>query len=123
MCPAEVRWGRVSFIWRWAEGDGDGDGDVEKAVTFGSLHRTTMDINHVVQLVGYTPSEWIIRNSWSPVWGEAGFIRLPRTRDCVDDPHPQDGTDCAGGPPHVTVCGPCGMLYDISYPVGVQLLS
>jgi len=32
------------------------------------------DLDHCVQLVGYTPSYWIVRNSWSAGWGENGYI-------------------------------------------------
>jgi len=35
-------------------------------------------VNHAVLLVGYTPTYWIIKNSWSRNWGEAGYIKLAR---------------------------------------------
>ena len=35
-------------------------------------------VNHVVTLVGYTPTEWIIKNSWSDRWGDAGFVYVPK---------------------------------------------
>ena len=65
-----------------------------------------MDLNHVVVLVGYGTDDetgldyWLVRNSWSPTFGEAGYIRL--LRDPVDDTPcgvdktPQDGTGCNG---------------------------
>jgi cathepsin F len=31
-------------------------------------------LDHCVQLVGYTDSYWIVRNSWNSDWGEAGYI-------------------------------------------------
>jgi len=34
------------------------------------------DLDHCVQLVGYTADYWIVRNSWNTDWGEAGFIRI-----------------------------------------------
>jgi len=32
------------------------------------------DLDHCVQLVGYTSSYWIVRNSWAADWGENGYI-------------------------------------------------
>ncbi len=51
---------------------------------FDGCNQQNPDIDHVVQLVGYgtDPSQgdyWLVRNSWSPAWGEAGYIRLART--------------------------------------------
>ena len=40
--------------------------------------------NHAVLLVGYTdstdkgPASWIVKNSWGPLWGELGYIRMKR---------------------------------------------
>jgi cathepsin L len=91
---------------------------------FDGCNQTNPDINHAVQLVGFgtDPKEgdyWLIRNSWSPAWGEAGYIRLRRSLkpSCGVDNNPQDGTGCNGGPPSVTVCGACGILYDVVYPL------
>jgi cathepsin L len=80
-----------------------------------------------------------VRNSWSPAWGEAGYIRLSMTSSpqCGTDLNPsvrprhpltlcsshsrpatqQDGTGCKGGPPTQRVCGTCGILFDNSYPI------
>jgi cathepsin L len=33
-------------------------------------------VNHAVVIVGCTPTNWIIRNSWGSDWGESGFIRI-----------------------------------------------
>jgi len=33
---------------------------------------------HAVVIIGYTPTEWIIQNSWGKSWGEDGFMRIPR---------------------------------------------
>ena len=34
---------------------------------------------------------------------------------------PLDGVGCKGGPPNITVCGTCGLLYDTVYPTGAFL--
>jgi len=89
---------------------------------FSGCNANTTDIDHVVQLVGYGTDSlhgdyWLVRNSWTPLWGEGGYIRLARSPTlCGIDNNPQDGTGCNGGPDQVQVCGPCGLLYDVSYP-------
>jgi C1A family cysteine protease len=40
-------------------------------------------INHAVNIVGYTPQFWIIRNSWGTRWGELGYMRLSRVREMI----------------------------------------
>jgi len=90
---------------------------------FNGCNQTHPDIDHVVQLVGYGTDAtqgpyWIVRNSWNPMWGEDGYIRLYRhtaSQVCGVDLKPSDGTGCNGGPATVTVCGTCGILYDVSY--------
>jgi cathepsin L len=86
-------------------------------------------INHVVQLVGYGSDPklgdyWIIRNSWGEGWGEDhGFMRIAREPEmlCGTDETPLFGTGCVDdGVPIQTVCGRCGMLYDVAYPVGAM---
>ena len=93
-------------------------------------------IDHAVVLVGYGTDEesklpyCLIRNSWSPTWGERGYIRLRRypTTDhatappCGLDTKPRDGFGCSGGPANVTVCGTSGVLADSSFPVGGRLI-
>jgi len=62
---------------------------------------------------------WLVRNSWSSGWGESGYIRLKResgTPRCGIDKKPSDGIGCDHGPPTVTVCGTCGVLFDALYP-------
>ena len=89
-----------------------------------------MDIDHVVVLVGYGVDEetktpyWLIRNSWSPTFGEAGYIRLlreaPEDTKCGVDTSPQDGTGCDGAATQYP-CGQCGVVFDVSYPTGAFL--
>lgn len=90
---------------------------------FNGCNQTNPDIDHAVQLVGYGTDPqlgdyWLVRNSWSPQWGEDGYIRIHRTdqQQCGTDINPADGTGCKDGPPTVQVCGTCGILYDSSYP-------
>jgi cathepsin L len=87
----------------------------------GCNNHATLILDHGVQLVGYTTNPdnsltWILRNSWGSRWGENGFIRLADTSKCVKDPDPASGSGCKGGPPEVTVCGPCGLFYEVSWP-------
>jgi len=90
---------------------------------FDGCDQANPDLDHIVQLVGAgtDPSfgdYWLIRNSWTASWGENGYIRIRRTPipRCGIDTAPQDGDGCNGGPPNVTVCGTCGILYDALYP-------
>lgn len=95
---------------------------------FNGCNQENPDIDHAVVLVGYGEDSsnnkyWIVRNSWSPSWGEQGYIRLARFDNedeiCGMDITPQDGTACEGDDEPVRVCGTCGILYDSSYPSGV----
>lgn len=90
---------------------------------FNGCNQTNPDIDHAVQLVGYGTDPklgdyWLVRNSWTPAWGENGYIRVYRTSElqCGTDATPADGDGCDGGPEQVTVCGTCGILYDTVYP-------
>lgn len=84
----------------------------------------TLDIDHVVQLVGYGTEAgkdyWIVRNSWGHSWGEDGFMRIIRhdgdPKWCGIDSSPADGTACMPYPKKITACGASGILYDVSYP-------
>lgn len=97
-------------------------GDYELGIFDGCSYNISID--HVVQLVGYGTDDdsgkdyWIIRNSWSPHWGEKGYIRLIRhsTPQCGWDVNPQDGTGCKNGPAQLWACGQCGVLFDTLYP-------
>ena len=93
---------------------------------FNGCNQTQPDINHAVTLVGYGTENgqgyWLVRNSWSASWGEAGYIKLHRGTDeeqnCGVDITPLDGSACAGQTDPVTTCGTCGILYDSAYPTG-----
>lgn len=64
---------------------------------------------------GFTslPSVFYLIRSWGPEWGEEGFMRLQMSKACAVDTTPSDGSGCDGGPAQVTVCGPCGLLYQV----------
>jgi len=90
---------------------------------YNNCNQTNPDLDHAVMLVGYGTDStlgdyWIVRNSWSPQWGEEGYIRLARQNPvtCGIDLNPSDGDGCTNGPPTVTVCGTCGILFDALYP-------
>jgi len=97
-------------------------GSYESGV-FNGCNQTNPDIDHSVQLVGYGSDPklgdyWLVKNSWSPMWGENGYVRLLRqttNQVCGVDITPSDGEGCNGGPSKVQVCGTCGILYDANY--------
>nr|QLH02061.1 ervatamin-C-like protein [Hordeum bogdanii] len=37
---------------------------------------------HELLLVGYDPDSYILKNSYGPLWGNSGYLFLPRTRNC-----------------------------------------
>jgi cathepsin L len=91
---------------------------------FNSCNKTNPQLGHAVMLIGYGTDPqfgdyWLIRNSWSPQWGEEGYIRLQRENPytCGTDLNPSVGEGCTDGPPTITVCGNCGILYDTLYPI------
>ena len=84
-------------------------------------YQEDIGINHAVQLVGYGTdpelgSFWLARNSWGSGWGEGGYIRLRREEGRLCG---RDSALCAGAP-SVEVCGQCGLLFDVSFPLGVH---
>lgn len=98
---------------------------------FEGCNAVNPDVNHVVTLVGYGEENgqkyWLVRNSWSPAYGEKGYIRLARYDDdeqrCGSDVTPQDGVECLGSDDPVKVCGTCGAIYDSSYPINAKLVG
>lgn len=69
-------------------------------------------IDHAVQMVGYGVDKdlgvdyWLVRNSWSTLWGEDGYVRLLR-------PEVEPCSPAEFGP----VCGTSGCLSDLQYPI------
>ncbi len=47
---------------------------------YNGCNQENPDIDHAVVLVGYGVDNgqkyWTVRNSWSPAWGEKGYIRF-----------------------------------------------
>jgi len=91
---------------------------------FDGCNQTNPDLDHAVQLVGFGTDPkhgdyWLIRNSWTPRWGEGGYIRIRRTsiERCGTDITPLDGDGCVNGSKTEYVCGTCGVLYDALYPL------
>ena len=87
------------------------------------------EVNHAVLLVGYGRDAasglnyWTLRNSWTPQWGERGYMRILRAADgaaepCGLDRNPQAGVACKGDTAARTYCGTCGLLAMSSYPTG-----
>lgn len=97
--------------------------EYEGGIFQGCPYAANISMDHAVQLVGYGHDDslnmdyWIVRNSWSPAWGEEGYIRLQRTavKQCGWNVDNQNGYGCAGGPSTIWVCGICGILSDPLY--------
>jgi cathepsin L len=97
-----------------------------KSGIFDGCNKTHPDLNHAVQLVGVGVDEqtgeeyWLVRNSWGPMWGENGYIRLKKTGEeytCGVDTTPRNGDACDGDNTPIKVCGTCGMLYSGIFPI------
>jgi len=50
--------------------------DYDGGIYMGLCSSDYEEINHCVQLVGYSGDIWFLRNSWSGDWGEDGYILL-----------------------------------------------
>lgn len=95
---------------------------------YNGCNQKTPEIDHAVVLMGYGEEDgkkyWLIRNSWSPNWGEIGYIKVARFDTegeiCGMDVTPQVGTACAGETDPVRVCGTCGVLFDSAYPLNAR---
>lgn len=54
-----------------------------KTYASGIFNNCDKKINHAVFLVGSNDEAWTIKNSWSPSWGEQGYIRLAKGDTCA----------------------------------------
>ena len=97
----------------------------ETGVYDGCSYSRNISMDHAVQLVGYGTDNatgqpyWLIRNSWSAMWGEAGYIRVaryPQGEPCGWNVNPQNGDGCLGETAPERACGMCGIAYDALYP-------
>jgi len=90
----------------------------------GGCTQAACTLDHVVAVYGYDRAGegyWLVRNSWSEGWGEAGYIRLSRKNDAVayTDHKPSAGVACRPCPEVQRVMAESGILFDSSYPTGV----
>lgn len=86
-------------------------------------------VSHALLATGYGDDVgqkyWSLQNSWGPRWGEAGSVRVFRHDNedqwCGTDNHPEEGFACDGETKPVTVCGTCGILFDMLIPSGPEV--
>lgn len=88
---------------------------------FDGCDQKNVVINHAILAIGYGKDHstgkdfFLIQNSWGDQWGEKGRIKILRKDEeyCGNDDNPKAGTACKDGPASVTVCGMCGLFYDM----------
>ena len=98
--------------------------DYESGIFSGCDYAKNISMDHAVMAVGYghdyalNQDYWIVRNSWSPAWGEAGYIRLHKaaSAQCGWNVDPANGDGCKGQTAPEWACGMCGIAYDTLYP-------
>lgn len=81
-------------------------------------------VSHALLAKGYGEAAgqkyWSLQNSWGLQWGESGSVRVLRRDNedqwCGTDHHPEEGFACDGETKPVTVCGTCGILFDMVIP-------
>ena len=95
----------------------------ESGIFDGCDYAMNISLDHAVNLIGYGTANatdyWIVRNSWSPGWGENGYIRLakPKVPKCGWNVGAASTTGCYGvGPDAVWSCGMCGVLFAPQFP-------
>lgn len=93
---------------------------------FDGCDPSKIQLNHAVQLVGYGEENgqkyWLVRNSWSPRWGEQGYIRMKRSDNDDDNCDVTfNAGRCSDDPYSAKACGTCGMMYWSVYPQGGKL--
>ena len=93
-----------------------------KGGVYDGCNQSDPDVDHAVVMWGFgTDPKYgpytLIRNSWTPAWGEDGYTRLARhtTPSCAWDTKAQDGFACRGTD-KVYVCGTCAVYSDSCYP-------
>jgi len=93
----------------------------ESGIYHGCNYAHNISMDHAVQAVGFgfEPSlgqhYWLVRNSWSPAWGELGYIKLirePGQEKCGWNVDPQNGAGCRGQTAPQWACGQCGIAFD-----------
>ena len=96
--------------WQWYE-----EGIFKNTAAHGMDNEWQVD--HAVQMVGYGYDKelgaayWLVRNSWSTLWGDDGFIKLWRADTSKGQVEPCSPKEY--GP----VCGTSGVLCDLASPI------